>query len=109
MIGMPKMIREMYGTWERIRLTLPIRKTPRKVLGMRMKGARGGILMLAEPKVGIMHDQEFTKDVAEDKATVLSLNGNLSVPYGSFSNVIKPRSFQHLSLMSLKTNTTQPT
>ena len=40
-----------------------------------MKGAKGGILMLAEPKVGITYDQEFAKGVAEDKATVLSLNG----------------------------------
>ena len=42
-----------------------------------VNGVRGGILMLAEPKVGITYDQEFAKDVAEDKATVLSLNGNL--------------------------------
>ena len=41
--------------------------------------------MLAEPKVGITYDQEFAKDVTEDKATVLNLNENHSVPYGSFS------------------------
>ena len=61
-----------------------------------VNGARGGILMLAEPKVGITYDQEFAKDVAEDKATVLSLNENLSVPYGSFSNVIKTKEFSAL-------------
>ena len=33
MIGMRKMTKEMYGTWERIRLTLPTRKTPMKVPG----------------------------------------------------------------------------
>ena len=61
-----------------------------------VKGARGGILMLAEPKVGDTYDQEFAKGVAEDKATVLSLNENLSVPYGSFSNVIKTKEFSAL-------------
>jgi hypothetical protein len=61
-----------------------------------VKGAKGGILMLAEPKVGITYDQEFAKGVAEDKATVLSLNGSVSVPYGSFSNVIKTKEFSAL-------------
>jgi hypothetical protein len=61
-----------------------------------VKGAKGGILMLAEPKVGITYDQEFAKGVAEDKATVLSLNESVSVPYGSFSNVIKTKEFSAL-------------
>ena len=52
--------------------------------------------MLAEPKVGITYDQEFAKGVAEDKATVLSLDENASVPYGSFSNVIKTKEFSAL-------------
>jgi hypothetical protein len=38
-----------------------------------VKGARGGIIMLAEPKVGITYDQEFAKNVAEDKATCLDI------------------------------------
>ncbi len=61
-----------------------------------VKGAKGGILMLAEPKVGITYDQEFAKGVAEDKATVLSLNASVSVPYGNFSNVIKTKEFSAL-------------
>ena len=61
-----------------------------------VNAARGEILMLAEPKVGITYDQEFAKDVTEDKATVLNLNENLSVPYGSFSNVIKTKEFSAL-------------
>jgi hypothetical protein len=61
-----------------------------------VKGAKGGILMLAEPEVGITYDQEFAKGVAEDKATVLSLNESVSVPYGSFSNVIKTKEFSAL-------------
>ncbi|TLX69291.1 MAG: hypothetical protein E6L03_00490 [Thaumarchaeota archaeon] len=61
-----------------------------------VKGAKGGLIMLAEPKVGITYDQEFAKGVAEDKATVLSLDDNVSVPYGSYSNVIKTKEFSAL-------------
>ena len=34
-----------------------------------------GIVMEAEPKVGDRYNQEFAKGVAEDKGTVLGLNG----------------------------------
>jgi hypothetical protein len=61
-----------------------------------VKGGRGGIIMMAEPKVGVTYDQEVAKGVAEDKATVLSLNNNVSVPYGSFSNVLKTKEFSPL-------------
>jgi hypothetical protein len=61
-----------------------------------VKGAKAGLIMLAEPKVGITYDQEFAKGVAEDKATVLSLNDNVSVPYGSYSDVIKTKEFSAL-------------
>ena len=61
-----------------------------------VKGAKGGLIMLAEPKVGTTYDQEFAKGVAEDKATVLSLNSNVTVPYGSYPNVIKTKEFSAL-------------
>ena len=53
-----------------------------------VKGGKGGIIMMAEPKVGVTYDQEVAKGVAEDKATVLSLNNNVSVPYGSSITVL---------------------
>ena len=61
-----------------------------------VNGGKGGIIMMAEPKVGVTYDQELAKGVAEDKATVLSLNNNLTVPYGSFSNVLKTKEFSPL-------------
>ncbi|HZE77627.1 MAG TPA: hypothetical protein VE089_03670 [Nitrososphaeraceae archaeon] len=61
-----------------------------------VKGAKGGTIMLAEPKVGVTYDQEIAKGVAEDKATVLSLDNNLTVPYGSFSHVLKTKEFSSL-------------
>jgi hypothetical protein len=61
-----------------------------------VNGGKGGIIMMAEPKVGVTYDQELAKGIAEDKATVISLNNNLTVPYGSFSNVLKTKEFSTL-------------
>jgi hypothetical protein len=77
-----------------------------------VKGARGGLIMQAEPKIGSTYDQEFAKDVAEDKATVLSFNNNVTVPYGSFSNVLKTKEFSALEPDVVEQKyyvTTQPT
>jgi hypothetical protein len=51
-------------------------------------GAKPGIAMQANPKVGNSYRQEYYKGVAEDKAKVLSLNESAAVPYGSFDHVL---------------------
>src|ERR671933_692503 len=51
-------------------------------------GAKPGIAMQANPKVGQIYRQEYYKGVAEDKAKVLSLNKAATVPYGSFAHVL---------------------
>lgn len=61
-----------------------------------VKGAKAGIVMEAQPKVGDSYNQEFSKGVAEDKATVLSLDDKVTVPYGSFTNVLKTKEFSPL-------------
>ncbi len=61
-----------------------------------VKGAKAGIVMEAEPKVGDTYNQEFAKNVAEDKGTILSLNETTIVPYGSFSNALKTKDFSPL-------------
>lgn len=61
-----------------------------------VKGAKPGIIMLAQPIVGDTYNQELAKGVAEDKATVLSLKENVCVPYGCFSNVLKTKDFTPL-------------
>jgi hypothetical protein len=61
-----------------------------------VKGAKAGIVMEAEPKVGDTYNQEFAKGSAEDKGTILSLNETLCVPYGCFSNVLKTKDFSPL-------------
>ena len=52
--------------------------------------------MEAKPNVGDTYNQEFAKGVAEDKGTVLSLNETVSVPFGTFSNVLKTKDFSPL-------------
>jgi hypothetical protein len=51
-------------------------------------GAKPGIAMKADPKVGETYRQEYYKGVAEDRAKVLSLNKSATVPYGSFDHVL---------------------
>jgi len=51
-------------------------------------GALPGIMMQADPKVGETYRQEYYKGQAEDWATVLSLVESVTVPTGSYSNVL---------------------
>jgi hypothetical protein len=59
-------------------------------------GARAGIVMEANPKVGDTYSQEDAPGVAEDMATVLSLDASRTVPYGNFDNLLKTRDFSPL-------------
>jgi hypothetical protein len=59
-------------------------------------GAKPGIIMESQPKVGDTYNQEVAKGVAEDKATVLSLNKSICVPYGCFSHVLETKEFTPL-------------
>ena len=53
-----------------------------------VKGAKAGIIMEAQPNVGDTYNEELAKGVAEDKATVLSLNEKVCVPFGCFTHVL---------------------
>ncbi len=59
-------------------------------------GAKAGIIMRAHPKVGQTTQQEFAPGVAEDMATVLSLDATVSVPYGTFDHCLKTEDFTPL-------------
>jgi hypothetical protein len=52
-------------------------------------GAEPGIVMKARPKIGDTYRQEYAKDGAEDRGEVLSTTEQVTVPYGSFKNVLK--------------------
>jgi hypothetical protein len=59
-------------------------------------GARAGIVMEAHPKVGDRYAQEFSPGVAEDRGLVLSLDASASVPYGTFTGLLKTKDFSPL-------------
>jgi hypothetical protein len=48
------------------------------------RGAEAGIFMQANPQVGDQFQQEFFRHHAEDHYLVLSLTGDVKVPYGHF-------------------------
>ena len=62
-------------------------------------GAQPGIIMFADPSAHVneTYKQESYIGEAEDTATLLSANETLSVPYGTFTNVVKTLEFTPLS------------
>jgi hypothetical protein len=59
-------------------------------------GAKPGIIMPANPKVGQTYRQEYLKGVAEDMAKVLDLNGSVKVPYSSFDHALVTKEWSPL-------------
>jgi len=53
-----------------------------------VKGAKPGIVMEAHPRPGDTYLQECAPGVAEDTATVLQLGQSVTVPFGTFHNVL---------------------
>jgi len=54
-----------------------------------VNGAQPGIVMLANPKVGMKYQQEFAAGVAEDMARIQSLSAPAQVPYGNFDDCLR--------------------
>ena len=61
-----------------------------------MNGALPGIIMEAKPAVGDTYRQEYYKGEAEDMASVVSLSESISVPYGSYSNLLMTKEWSAL-------------
>lgn len=61
-----------------------------------VNGAQPGIIMLADPTVGVKYQQELAVGVAEDMARVRSLSESVEVPYGSFDNCLQTFDFTPL-------------
>jgi hypothetical protein len=53
------------------------------------RGARAGLIMPGDPKVGMKYYQEVAPDVALDRAEIVSLDETLDTPAGAFSNSLK--------------------
>ena len=54
-----------------------------------VKGAKAGIVMKANPRVGVVYRQEYYAGHAEDMAKVLSRNKSVTLEYGSFEHALE--------------------
>jgi hypothetical protein len=54
-------------------------------------GAQAGIMMPADPEIGLRYRQEFYADEAEDNGEVLALDERISVTAGRFDRVLKTK------------------
>jgi hypothetical protein len=59
-------------------------------------GARAGLFMPAHPRVGERHRQEYYPGHAEDHFQVVSLDATVTVPYGTFTHVLRTREWTPL-------------
>ena len=55
--------------------------------------AEAGVLMFAEPILGVTYRQEYYEGVAEDMATIVELGAAETVEYGSFVGCLRTRDF----------------
>ena len=59
-------------------------------------GAKPGIIMHSDPKVGHSYHQEYYPGEAMDMAKVISSNTSVRVPYGSFDHALETREWTPL-------------
>lgn len=59
-------------------------------------GAQAGVIMPADPQVGMTYRQEHLAGEAEDAAEVLSLDEQAQVPFGHFRHVLLTKDFTTL-------------
>jgi hypothetical protein len=59
-------------------------------------GAEAGVVVPAEPEVGLTYRQEYYRGEAEDSARVLSLGEQVDVPFGHFTGVLMTKDYTPL-------------
>jgi hypothetical protein len=59
-------------------------------------GARPGIIMKADPKIGDSYRQEYLKGEAEDMADVVALSESVAVPFWTFTDCLKTRDWSKI-------------
>jgi hypothetical protein len=62
-------------------------------------GAQAGIVVPAEPKVGLTYRQEYAAGEAEDRAEILGVDEQAEVPFGHFEHVVLTRELNPLEPM----------
>jgi hypothetical protein len=58
--------------------------------------AQPGVVMPADPNVGLVYRQEYYKGHAEDAAEILGLEEKVEVPFGSFGDVVLTKDYTPL-------------
>ncbi len=61
-----------------------------------VNGAKPGIIMEANPKVGDSYRQEYYQEEAEDMADVIALGETVTIPFGTYENCIKTRDWSQI-------------
>jgi hypothetical protein len=61
-----------------------------------VEGAQGGVIMPANPQVGLAYRQEYLAGEAEDAAEILSLDEQAQVPFGHFRDAVLVKEFTPL-------------
>jgi hypothetical protein len=59
-------------------------------------GAQAGVIMPAQPRVGLRYRQEHYEGEAEDAAEVLSVDAHVAVPFGSYDGALMTRDYTPL-------------
>jgi hypothetical protein len=63
-------------------------------------GGLPGVIMEANPQLGDVYRQEYLKHVAEDMGEVVSLDGTVTVPFGTFSGCVVTKDSSRLDKKS---------
>ena len=59
-------------------------------------GAKPGIIMLGQPRVGETYRQEYYRRKAEDMGTIMAVDATVSVPLGAYDNCLQIRDWSHI-------------
>ena len=61
-----------------------------------VRGAKPGIVMPANPKVGLTYRQENAKGKAEDMGTIVAVGQQVRVPHGTFDGCVQTRDWSRI-------------
>ena len=61
-------------------------------------GAKPGIIMPANPKVGFTYQQEDAKGKAEDMGTIIAVGERVTVPYGTLDDCVQTRDWSRIEI-----------
>jgi hypothetical protein len=71
-------------------------------------GALAGVIMPADPEVGLAYTQEHYASEAEDKGEIVGVGESISIPYGSFGDVVVTEDWTPLEPKVLETKSYAP-